>query len=198
MADQRGDVDRRLRPVDGLGIRGHRGVDILVAAAQQRQRWRRIRVHERRETDAAVADDDRRHALADLGQHLRRGEHDLVVVRVHVDESRRDDHSGGVDHLGTVLGQLRADRGDALAFDAHVGNEAGRAGAVDDRSATQEKRRVSTRAHNGFLPAFADSHCMTGCVSLSTPRSRSTLRYGNPSASASSCGPGPWGGPEEM
>ena len=56
-----------------------------------------------------------------LGSMCGADEHDLVVVRVHVDESRRDDHAARVDHVGAVGGQIRADRDDALALDAHVG-----------------------------------------------------------------------------
>jgi hypothetical protein len=36
-----------------------------------------------------VAGDHRRHALADLRQHVRRIEHDAIVMRVRVDEARR-------------------------------------------------------------------------------------------------------------
>ena len=64
----------------------------LVGLARAEQVHRRRRVAgegHRREADAAIAGDDRRHALADLRQHVRRVEHDAVVVRVRVDEARR-------------------------------------------------------------------------------------------------------------
>ena len=54
-------------------------------------------------------------------------EDDLVVVGVDVDESRRDDPAAGVEHVGALARQIRADRDDALALDAHVGGEARRA-----------------------------------------------------------------------
>ena len=90
---------------------------------------------QRREADAAVADDDRGHALADLGQHLRRRQHDLVVVRVHVDEARRDDHSRRVDDLRAARAEPGADRSDATVLDAHVSDEPRRPAAVDDGAA---------------------------------------------------------------
>ena len=96
-------------------------------------------VHQRRQADAAVADDDGGDALADLRQHVRRREDDLIVVGVHVDESRRDDPAADVEHVGTFGRQIRADRDDALAFDAHVGAEARRAAAVDDGAAAQQQ-----------------------------------------------------------
>jgi hypothetical protein len=86
-----------------------------------------------------VADDDGGDALADLRQHLRLGHDDLVVVGVHIDESRRDDPAAGVEHDGAILREIGADLDDALARDAHVGIEARRAGAVDDRAAAEKQ-----------------------------------------------------------
>ena len=137
--DQRDDVDRRPRRIDRRDIGGHRRIDVLVGSAEQVQRRRNVRVHQRRQADAAVADDDGGDALADLRQHVRRRQDDLVVVGMHVDEARRDDPAAGVEHDGTLLRQIRADRDDALALDAHVGAKARRAGAVDDGAAAQQQ-----------------------------------------------------------
>jgi hypothetical protein len=57
---------------------------------------------------------------------------------------------------------LFADRGDALAFNAHIGNEAGRAGTIDDRAATQQERGPPPGVHEGLLSAFDHAHCRTG------------------------------------
>jgi len=96
-------------------------------------------VHERRQADPAIADDDGGDALADLRKHVRFREDDLVVVGVHVDEPRRDDPAAGVEHVGAALRQIGADLDDALALDAHVGGEARRAGAVDDGATAQKQ-----------------------------------------------------------
>ena len=115
-----------------------------MSPPQQVERRRRVGMHQRRQADAAIADDDGGDALADLRQHLRRGQYDLVVVRMHVDEARRDDLPGDVQHVGVLRRQMRADRGDALAFDAHIGDEARCAGAVDDRAALEDERAMLT------------------------------------------------------
>jgi hypothetical protein len=130
------------------GCAGHRRIDVLVGSAQQVQGRRHARAHQRRQADAAIADDDGGDALADLRQHVRCRQDDLIVVGVHVDESRRNDPAGGVDDDRAVLRQVRADRDDALALDAHVGFEARRAAAVDDGAAAQQQG-ARTRAVSG-------------------------------------------------
>jgi len=114
-------------------------MDVLVRAAEQVQRRRHAVSNQRRQADSAIADDDGRDALADLGQHVRRRQHDLVIVGVDVDESRRDDPAAGIDHDGAACRQVGTDRDDALALDAHVGSEARCAGAVDDGAAAQQQ-----------------------------------------------------------
>ena len=73
VTDQRRDVDGGPRRAERSDIGGHRRIDVLVAA-QQVERRRHVGMHERRQTDAAITDDDGGDALADLGQHLRRGQ----------------------------------------------------------------------------------------------------------------------------
>src|SRR4030095_16321138 len=111
----------------------------LVAAEQIERRWC-IGMYERRKADTAIPDDDGGDALADLLQHLRRGQQDLVVVRMHVDETWRHDLSGDVLHVGVLRWQVRADSGDALAFDANIGGETVGAGAVEHGSAFEDER----------------------------------------------------------
>src|ERR1019366_9901858 len=137
---------------------------------------RRIGMHQRCQADAAIADDDGRDALADLRQHLRRGQHDLVVVRMHVDKAPRHDLTGDVLHNCVLRRQVRADCGDAIAFDAHIGGEAWRAGAVDDRAALEDDRAISSIVHDDCTSPLDQARSRTGCVSLSTPRSCSTCR----------------------
>src|SRR5438094_10228434 len=98
---------------------------------------------------------------------------------MHVDEARRDDFPGDVLHVGVPRRQVRADGPDTLAFDAHVGAEARRAGAVDNRAALEDERAMVldvTEAHDGWTSPLDHARSRTGCVSLSTPRSCSTCR----------------------
>ena len=174
VADQCRDVDRGPRRADRCDIGCHGRIDVFVAAAQQVEWRRHVAMHQRCQADAAIADDDRGDALTDLRQHLRRGQYDLIVVRMHVDEARCHDFPGDVLHISVLRRQMRADRGDALAFDAHIGDEARSAGAVDDRAATQNERAMACVAHHPCTSPLDHAHCRTGWVSLSTPRSRST------------------------
>jgi hypothetical protein len=130
VADEQRDVDGRLR-------RDHRalvGVDRIKAervGAQQVQRRLGLLHHKGRQRDAAVAGHHRGDALRDLGQHLGVVEHDGVVVRVHVDKTRRDRHARAVDAFHVALrqafGQLapeaRAHGRDAVAHQQHVAGQ---------------------------------------------------------------------------
>ena len=91
MADERGDIDRGHGVGDRLGVVGEARELIRLFAAEQVHRRRRVAVEGHRgEADPAIAGDDGGHALADLRQHVRRVEHDAVVVGVGVDEARRE------------------------------------------------------------------------------------------------------------
>ena len=61
-----------------------------------------------------------------------------VVVRVRVDEARRDDETRRVDDLGRVLVD-RADGNDAPVADADVGAPRRRARAVDEQAAADQR-----------------------------------------------------------
>lgn len=66
----------------------------------------------------------------ELGQHARRADDVGVVVRVHVDETRRQRQAVAVDHVPRLgAGQL-ADGRDASAFQRHAGAVFGLAAAV--------------------------------------------------------------------
>ena len=104
---------------------------------------------------AAVAGHDRRHAHADevLGARMIR---QVVGVRVHVDESGRDDEVGGVDGLA------RASRGLTLPMAAirprgnrHVGLALRRAGSVHDTTA--DDGHVVPRSREGAWARVAGS-----------------------------------------
>ena len=90
---------------------------------------------------SVVAGDDGGDALGEVG---------LVVgafgvgevgggVRVRVDEAGRDDEPGGVDGATGGARDVGLDEDDAVAEDADVGVDGGRAGAVQDRAVADEE-----------------------------------------------------------
>jgi hypothetical protein len=95
----------------------------------------------RRDAEAAVAHDDGGDAMPGRGRQVRVPEDLRVVVRVHVDEARRDDETLAIDD-GRIPSLRRlesdADGGDALAIEQDVSLEAGGARSVDDEPAAQE------------------------------------------------------------
>ena len=138
VAHQRGGIHRRPG-------RLHRGQVVTKArkaegiGAHQVQRRRRRVGHQRRQADAAVAGDHRRHALHQLGVCRRVLQQQRVVVRVGVDEAGRDDQAAGVDVAAGGLACQRAHGGDGVAADGHVGRPARGAAAVDDGAALDQE-----------------------------------------------------------
>ena len=102
--------------------------------AQQVQRRDRAPGHaDGGQADAAIADDDGGDALADLAPHAgRAAQHGTVVVRVRVDEARRDGAALG-QHLPVRAGGAKVAHGrDPVPSHAHVAPAARGAGAVED------------------------------------------------------------------
>src|SRR5262249_37132217 len=87
----------------------------------------------RRDPEAAVADDDAGDAMPRRDRAEAIPEHLRVVVRVDVDEARRDDLPGRVNGLARGS-RWRADRDQAAVPDPEVAAESRRAGAVDERA----------------------------------------------------------------
>ena len=88
-----------------------------------------------READAAVAHDDRRHAVPARRREVRVPGHLGVEVGVDVDPARDDQLALGID-LPARLSDAVADGGDRGAVDGDVTVELGGAGAVDDAAVT--------------------------------------------------------------
>ena len=174
VADQRGHVDGRLRRIHRARIGGETVEAERIAAEQVQRRLRRARA-QRRQRDAAVADDHGGDALRDLGQALGVAQHDGVVVRVHVDEAGRDDLAAAVDALHTGVDQTLTDGGDAAVAQQHVAGPARITGAVDDQPTLKQN------AHCSFAPQFS-----SGCVRVSMPWLPSTSRTPRSRAIASS------------
>ena len=92
------------------------------------------------EADATVAHDRRRDAVPTRRGDERIPGHLCVVVRVGVDEARRQQQTVGVE--GAAAGGERAcrlDGGDQFAVDAHVGRPAGGTAAVDEVSIADDE-----------------------------------------------------------
>jgi hypothetical protein len=155
-ADTEGRVTNHRRGVDRCRLRRKllevvREVRVTesVLPADQVERRRDTVGDERGEADAAVPGDHGGHALADLRRHLGQCEQQPVVVRVHVDEARRDHVPGGVE-LNVCAPTLEAtDRGDAVAGDRDVAGRARRAAAVDDGAVADERVATLHGGHSG-------------------------------------------------
>ena len=125
-------------PADALGQR--RAGNVLHALHQADQHLALFGAR-RCETDAAVADDGRRHAVPTGGQQVRVPGRLCVVVGVDVDEARRHDATGGRDLAARFAAHL-ADCSDFLdAPIAHrdVAFERFAAAAIDDLAAANHE-----------------------------------------------------------
>jgi hypothetical protein len=97
------------------------------------------------DAEPAVAHDHTRDAVPARRREVAVPQDLGVVVRVDVDEPGGEDEAVEVDDLRDVgvgrgaRGAGRVDRGDAVAGDQHVGGPSGRAGAVDERGASEQR-----------------------------------------------------------
>ena len=123
--------------------------EVPLDAGLQRGDVHVLHLLERADDDAAVlgpGGDDReaavpghhgRHPVEARRRQLRVPEHLGVVVRVDVDESRRHDVPGGVEH-GVAL-EAVADGGDASPVDGDIGAPPNGAGAVEHRATSNHQ-----------------------------------------------------------
>ena len=93
----------------------------------------------RREGDAVLADDQRRHALANARLEPAVGQQRQVAVDVGINEPRRHDQARAVEGFPRRRPGQVADGGNAVAGHAHVGADAGGAGAIDDEAVAEEE-----------------------------------------------------------
>ena len=141
-------------------------LDVHVLDVLERASDRRVVLgSRRRDREAAVARDHRRHAVERRRRERGIPEHLRVVVGVDVDEPRRHDLARGVELPRAVGVELRPDLHDAPALDRDVGGVAGRAGAVDDGAAPDH----DVGAHAGTSLWRSG---VTGRPSTTGPRSR--------------------------
>jgi hypothetical protein len=165
-----------------------------------RHRQHRALAHlgtDRREAEAAVADHHRRHAVPPGERQVRVPEELCVVVRMEVDEARRDDHAARVEDAPRVGGLQTSDRRDPAAADGDVGAIALRARAVDHDPVLQYDVELGhrrspasvSRVSLGHGPSFikpetpASPACRrtkaTGCEASASPREEILSRSGS-------------------
>ena len=150
-------AERLPPPIDALGERGERHLLDEVEEPGQRVA---VLGPAGRERDAAVAGDDRRHAVADRRRRQRIPVQLRVVVRVGVDEPRRDDAIVGVDDPPGRSAREATDLDDPTPLDADVGAEAREARAVDHGPAPHDEvQHVHLRC---AAPAARSPHAATG------------------------------------
>ena len=84
--------------------------------------------------------------MHDLRGDVRRLVHAAIGVAVHVDEARREDFPGRVDHtLVWPSGQAAADFSNRIAGDADVGTARGRSRSVDQLGVLDQNARRRRR-----------------------------------------------------
>ena len=140
MANQEGGVGGGRRLVEGGHIVGEARIAEVRGRAEEVERRRHGAAGpEGRHADAAVPGDDGGDALAGLRGHVPVDEEEVVVVRVHVDETGGDDAPGRIDGAGgRRCVEIAADGRNAVARDRDVGAHARRARPVDHRPALEE------------------------------------------------------------
>ena len=123
------------RPVQPFVER--RAGNVLDAFHQFDQALAILDLH-RREADAAIAHHRRGDAMPARGLQMRIPGRLAVIVRMDVDEARRDQQALGVDLLGAAAGDL-ADGGDLAVLHRDIGFVQRRAGAVGHRAAADDQ-----------------------------------------------------------
>ena len=121
-------------PLPGQSCRQHRVRDFLDPFHQVHQGLAMMLLH-RRETDAAIAEHHGGHAMPARGRQQRIPHRLAVVMRMHVDPAGRHHQPIGID-LAPGRSLLAADRGDLAVGNGNVAAKGSPAGAIHDRSAT--------------------------------------------------------------
>jgi hypothetical protein len=93
-----------------------------------------VEIAEREAAMSAVPDDLQRHALIDGAHRPRVAQQGVVRVAVDIDEARRNEPSGGVDHIASLRPLDRTDVDYTAVSNTHVCLASGRSGAIDDRA----------------------------------------------------------------
>ena len=106
---------------------------------QQVQRRPRVVADQRHQRQAAVARDDGRHPLGQFGQHARITQDHGIVVRVDIDEARRDGQASKVQHVIGGHSQVITDGRDAVTAHPDICRSCGSACAIHQLCVAQQK-----------------------------------------------------------
>src|SRR5579883_1103405 len=107
-----------------------------------------------READPAIAHHDAGDAVARGWRHAVFPSDLPVIVRMDIDEARRNELALGVDLFRTACGD-RADCGNAAVFDRNVRLERLSARAVDDRPAANDQIEIAHSSSPPLSPGWA-------------------------------------------
>jgi hypothetical protein len=134
VADLAGGVDRRRILVERRQVLVEGRKELLrLAGDDVERRWRIARDRKWREADAAIAGDDRGHALAGLARQQRVAQQRTVVMGVGVDKARGEREALRGDlPVALDLGEV-AHRDDAVVGHREVAAPARRTAAVDQQ-----------------------------------------------------------------
>ena len=91
----------------------------------------------RSKTHTAVSEHDRGHAMPGRRREIRVPGGLTVVMRMDIDEARRDQQSARIDFAAPAA-NIAADRRDEFAVDRYIGNAPRRTRAVDDRAVADD------------------------------------------------------------
>ena len=144
----RRDIDRPRHAVEGVEKIGKALPIPFEALGQNRARYVLDPLHQidqggamvgphRRETDAAIAEQDRCHPVPGGRSQDRVPGRLAIVMGVDIDPARRHQHPIGVDDPPSRAG-FAADRGDPLAVDCNIAGECRSTSAVDDGAAADD------------------------------------------------------------
>jgi hypothetical protein len=164
VAGQHGEVDRGARPRQGGTVGTKRRISEIRGGAQHLdRRWQHVAALERRQADAAVAGNHRGHPLRNLCREVRLDQRRQVVVRMHVDEPRRDGQTGGIDPPVRAPAREGADRRDTRALDGQIAAESRPARAIDDQSPFDDQM-APARGLARLLHALTRAHRLFPCL----------------------------------
>ncbi len=128
------EIFREGLPAPGYAF-GHHHLWNILDALHQLDRQMALRFANGGEADATIAHDHRGHAMVGRGGKAAFPGDLTVIMGVHIDKARGDDHAGGVDlFLGAALDC--ANRGDSIADDADIAGKGRGSGAIHDGAAT--------------------------------------------------------------
>ena len=106
----------------------------MLLLAEEIHRVRHFAAHSGgRRANPAVADDHRRHPLAELRQVLRHADHVDIIMGMHINKARRQYPPLAINHLLRRNVQRRGDSHNSIALHRHISTVLRPAAPVDHR-----------------------------------------------------------------